>query len=96
MKIENITWDEDTANHIARYAVSPEEVEEVLFNDSDSPRVMRGKENRYLAYGKTSAGRFLLVVLIIANRKTRIITARDMTDREKKFYRRKSDEDAKI
>ena len=89
MKIENITWDEDTANHIARYAVSPEEVEEVLFNDSDSPRVMRGKENRYLAYGKTNAGRFLLVVMIIANRKTRIITVRDMTDREKKFYRRK-------
>jgi len=89
MKIENITWDEDTANHIARHAVSPEEVEEVLFNDSDSPRIMRGKENRYLAYGKTNAGRFLLVVLIIANRKTRIITAKDMTDREKKFYRRK-------
>jgi len=42
-----------------------------------------------LAYGKTNAGRFLLVVLIIANRKKRIITARDMTDREKKFYRRK-------
>jgi uncharacterized DUF497 family protein len=89
MKIENITWDEDTANHIARHAVSPEEVEEVLFNDSDSSRIMRGKENRYLAYGKTSAGCFLVVVLIIANRKTRIITARDMTDREKKFYRRK-------
>jgi uncharacterized DUF497 family protein len=89
MKIENITWDEDTVDHISRHAVSPEEVEEVLFNDSDSPRIMRGKENRYLAYGKTNAGRFLLVVLIIANRKTRIITARDMTDREKKFYRRK-------
>jgi uncharacterized DUF497 family protein len=89
MKIENITWDEDTADHISRHAVSPEEVEEVLFNDSDSPRIMRGKENRYLAYGKTNSGRFLLVVLIIANRKTRIITARDMTDREKKFYRRK-------
>jgi hypothetical protein len=89
MRIENITWDEDMAEHIARHAVSPEEVEEVLFNNSDSPRIMRGKENRYLAYGKTNAGRFLLVVLIIANRKTRIITARDMTDREKKFYRRK-------
>jgi len=89
MKIENITWDEDTVDHISRHAVSPEEVEEVLFNDSVSPRIMRGKENRYLAYGKTNAGRFLLVVLIIANRKTRIITARDMTDREKKFYRRK-------
>jgi len=89
MKIENITWDDGTADHISRHAVSPEEVEELLFNDSDSPRIMRGKENRYLAYGKTNAGRFLLVVLIIANRKTRIITARDMTDREKKFYRRK-------
>jgi uncharacterized DUF497 family protein len=89
MKIENITWDEDTADHISRHAVSPEEVEEVLFNDSDSQRIMCGKENRYLAYGKTNAVRFLLVVLIIANRKTRIITARDMTDREKKFYRRK-------
>jgi hypothetical protein len=89
MRIENITWDEDTAEHISRHAVSPEEVEEVLFNDSYSPRIMRGKENRYLVYGKTNAGRFLLVVLIIADRKTRIITARDMTDGEKKFYRRK-------
>jgi uncharacterized DUF497 family protein len=89
MKIEKITWDDDTADHISRHAVSPEEVEEVLFNDSDLPRIMRGKENRYLAFGKTNAGRFLLVVLIIANRKTRIITARDMTDREKKFDRRK-------
>ena len=89
MKIENITWDEDTADHISRHAVSPEEVEEVLFNDSELPRIMRGKGNRYLVYGMTNAGRFLLVVLIIANRKTRIITARDTTDREKKFYRRK-------
>jgi len=89
MRIEKITWDEDTAEHISRHAVSPEEVEEVLFNDSESPRIMRGKEHRYFAYGKTNAGRFLLVVLIIADRKTRIITARDMTDREKKFYRRK-------
>ena len=32
-----------------------------------------------------NTGRFLLVVLIIANRKTRIITARDMTDRGKEF-----------
>jgi uncharacterized DUF497 family protein len=89
MKIEKITWDDDTADHISRHAVSPEEVEEVLFNDSDLPRIMRGKKNRYLAFGKTNAGRFLLVVLIIANRKTRIITARDMTDRENKFDRGK-------
>jgi uncharacterized DUF497 family protein len=89
MKIERITWDQETADHVSKHSVSPEEVEDVLFNDSDLPRIMRGKENRYLAYGKTNAGRYLFVVLIIANRKTRIITARDMTDREKKLYRRK-------
>jgi len=40
----------------------------LIIENPDSPRIMRGKENRYLAYGKTNAGRFLLVVLIIANR----------------------------
>ena len=89
MKVEKITWDQNTVDHISRHAVSPEEVEEVLFNDSESPRIMRGKDGRYLAYGHTNAGRYILVVLIIYNRKTRIITARDMTDKEKKFYRRK-------
>lgn len=33
MKIENISWDEETVLLIARHSVSPEEVEEVLFND---------------------------------------------------------------
>ncbi|MDO8723620.1 MAG: BrnT family toxin [Syntrophales bacterium] len=89
MKIEKIAWDQDTSDHISRHAVWPEEVEEVLFNDSEVPRIMRGKEGRHLAYGKTNAGRYLFIVLIIANRKTRIITVRDMTDKEKKFYRRK-------
>jgi uncharacterized protein len=89
MKIERISWDQYTVDHISRHAVLPEEVEDVLFNDSDLPRTMRGKDGRYLAYGTTNAGRYLFIVLIIANRKTKIITARDMTDKEKKFYRRK-------
>jgi uncharacterized DUF497 family protein len=54
MKIERITWDQETADHVSKHSVSPEEVEDVLFNDSDLPRIMRGKENRYLAYGKTN------------------------------------------
>ena len=49
---------------------------------------MRGKEGRYLAYGKTKGGRFLLVVWILRYKKTGIITARDLTIKEKQFYRR--------
>ncbi len=85
MKIERISWDEETVDHISNHSVSPEEVEEVLFNGMDSPLIMRGKEGRYLAYGKTNGARLLLVVWASKYRKTKIITARDMSKKEKKM-----------
>lgn len=89
MRIENISWDQDTVDHIARHSVTPEEVEEVLFNEIDLPLIMRGRENRYLVYGKTDGGRPLLVVWAFKNRKTKIITARDLNKKEKQFYNRR-------
>ena len=89
MKIEEISWDQETVDHISDHLVSPEEVEEVLFNDVDTPLVMRGKEGEYLAYGKTHGGRLLFIVWASKYRKTKIITARDMTEKEKRFYRRR-------
>ena len=89
MKIEKISWDEETIDHISKHSVSPEEVEEVLFNEIDSPLIMRGKEGRYLAYGKTNGGRLLLVVWASRYRKTKIITARDMSKKENQFYKRR-------
>ena len=88
MKIEKINWDQETVDHIAKHAVSPEEVEEVLFDEEDKPLLLKGKEGRYLAYGQTQGGRYLLVVWAIHYRKTNIITARDLTKKEKQFYRR--------
>lgn len=89
MKIQNITWDQETVDHIARHAVSPEEVEQVLFNDIDVPIIMRSRENKYLTYGETDSGRFLFIVWLSKYRKTRIVTARDMTKKEKQFYRKR-------
>ena len=89
VKIEKISWDQETVDHIYNHSVSPEEVEEVLFNDIDLPIIMRGKEGRYFSYGKTNGDRFLFVVWAFNNRKTKIITARDMTKKEKQFYRRR-------
>jgi uncharacterized DUF497 family protein len=51
--------------------------------------ILRGREGRYLSYGKTGGGRFLLIVRTCLYRKTRIITARDMTEKEKQHYRRR-------
>jgi uncharacterized DUF497 family protein len=89
VNIQSISWDEETVNHISKHSVSPEEVEELLFNDIDSPLIMRGREGRYLAYGQTGGGRLLLVVWASNYRKTKIITARDMSKKEKQFYRRR-------
>jgi len=88
MKIERIIWDQETVNHIARHAVSPEEVEEVLFNEDDKPFILKGKQGKYLAYGETQSGRYLLVVWAIHYKKTYVITARNLTKKEKQFYRR--------
>ena len=89
MKIERISWDQETVDHISNHSVSPEEVEEILFNDVTSPFIMRGKQGKYLVYGKTNGGRFLLVVWAAKYRKTKIITARDMSKKEKHFYKRR-------
>ena len=89
MKIERISWDQETVDHISNHSVSPEEVEQVLFSAAESPLIMRGKEGRYLAYGKTDGGRLLLVVWVAKYRKTKIITARDMRKKEKQFYRKR-------
>jgi uncharacterized DUF497 family protein len=91
LKIERISWDQETVDHISDHLVSPEEVEEVLFNDVDTPLVMRGEEGKYLAYGKTQGGRLLFIVWTSKYRKTKIITARDMTEKEKRFYRRRKE-----
>lgn len=88
MKIGRISWDQETVDHISNHPVLPEEVEEVLFNDIDPPLIMRGKEGKYLAYGKTNGARLLLVVWASRYTRTKTVTARDMTKKEKQFYRR--------
>jgi uncharacterized DUF497 family protein len=91
LKIEKISWDQESVDHISNHLVSPEEVEEVLFNDVNSPLIMRGKEGKYLAYGKTHGGRLLFIVWASRYKKTKIITARDMTQKEKRFYKRRKE-----
>jgi len=91
LKIEKISWDQEAVDHISNHLVSPEEVEEVLFNGVDTPLMMRGKEGKYLAYGKTYGGRLLFIVWVLKYKKTKIITARDMTEKEKRFYRRRKE-----
>ncbi len=87
MRNARFEWDELNLDHIAQHNVDPDEAEAVLDN---SPLFLRTTDDKYLAYGQTDEGRFLLVVFV---RKSgvivRVVTARDLTDGEKKQYRRR-------
>lgn len=83
-------------DHIARHQVRPYEVEEAVFGDRN--RVLRRvgsarrnpRETVYRYLGRTVAGRYLFgALLVYEDRETALpMTARDMTDTEKKRYNR--------
>jgi uncharacterized DUF497 family protein len=88
MKIKDIIWTPDRIEHIkSKHGISCEEVEEVC---GQGYVVRRGRERRYLIYGQTENGRYLLVVLKPeSNGKYKVITARDMNDKERRLYLRR-------
>jgi hypothetical protein len=49
-----------------------------------------GREGTTLIYGRTYAGRYLFVVAIAEGEEAFIVTARDMTNAEKKTFHRKA------
>jgi len=79
-------WDEQNIEHIANHGVEPFEAEQILANAHLIRKADRGK---YVAYGQTFAGRYLMVVFARKEQgRIRIVTARDMTPSEKRNLRK--------
>ena len=83
-------WDESNAEkNWQRHQVLPEECEQLFFN---RPLVLkqdagRSKvEIRYYALGRTDSGRFLFVVFTIRKTLIRVISARDMSRKERAVF----------
>lgn len=76
-------WDEWNTDHIAQHEVEPFEAEEV----GNHPRYVERRRDRYLAWGATAAGRFLLVVYVNKPLGRYVISARDMEEGEKRRIR---------
>ena len=83
-------WDDGNAGkNWEGHRVSDGECEQVFFNQPlvakpDEPHSM--DEDRILMLGKTDAGRRLFVVCTIRGELIRVISARDMTKREREVY----------
>ncbi|MFC1853820.1 BrnT family toxin [candidate division CSSED10-310 bacterium] len=54
------------------------------------------EENRYFVLGRTDRNRLLFVVFVIREHYIRVISARDMNERELRKYHEKIKKDSKI
>jgi uncharacterized DUF497 family protein len=83
-------WDEGNANkNWEKHGVTDSECEEIFFN---RPLVVRydpehsAAERRWHALGTTDRGRRLLMVFTMRGQLVRVISGREMTRRERRFY----------
>ena len=69
-----------------KHHVTPEEVEEAVYDNK--PICHKGTADSYCVYGQAVSGRYLFIVLKrkVKRAQYTVITARDMQDKEKKYY----------
>ncbi|HET9136597.1 MAG TPA: BrnT family toxin [Candidatus Kapabacteria bacterium] len=83
-------WDEaNIGKNWIKHKVSPDEVEQVFFN---KPLLLlddekhSNKEQRFIAMGKTDAGRLLFISWTLRNNMIRAISCRPMHSKERRVY----------
>ncbi len=87
---EGFEWDEGNINkNWLKHKVSPAECEQLFFNrpiiiqdDTKHSEV----EKRFYALGRTDSKRTLFIVFTVRSKRIRVISARDMSRKEKEVY----------
>ena len=68
-----------------KHGITFREVEEACL--SDRRHIRRSREGLYKLFSRTAAGRYVLVVLVyLGSNDWKIVTAREMTDTERRLY----------
>ncbi len=93
-------WDSNNADKIwTKHHVSPFECEQIFFNlpfiVADDEKHSK-KEKRYYALGHTDIRRLLFAAFTIRRNKIRVISARNMSRKERKVYQSYEKENPKI
>ncbi len=87
--IEGFDWDRgNIQKNWERHKVAFYECEEVFFHEPilvPNPQHSPG-ENRHYAFGQTSKGRWLTISFTVRKDKIRVISARDMSRKERREY----------
>lgn len=88
MKIEDLTVGRSVAYKLLKkHGVTIPEVFEVFWSQYHKVMIRRSLTGagRYLAFGRTEAGRYLVVAFSIKKQVAHILTARDMSERERRL-----------
>ncbi|MGE0884603.1 MAG: BrnT family toxin [Blastocatellales bacterium] len=83
-------WDDGNRDkNLIGHQVTSSECEEIFFNQplvvADDVRHSKD-ENRHYALGQTNSGRLLFLVFTVRTKLIRVISARDMSRKERKVY----------
>ncbi len=89
-RIDGFVWDEgNIEKNWIKHQVSHSECEELFFNLplllADDKKHSQ-EEHRYYALGQTNTNRWLFVAFTIRENKIRVISARDMSQKERNVY----------
>jgi uncharacterized DUF497 family protein len=91
LKATVFEWDDGNIDkNWIKHGVSPAECEQMFFNqplvvaDDD---IHSGQEDRFYALGRTDANRLLFAVFTIRKNMIRVISARDVSAKERKVYK---------
>jgi hypothetical protein len=88
IKIHGFEWDKHNTWKPLRHGVEIDEVESVFYNQPI--KFLNTHSERQIALGHTDDGRYLAVVFQIKSGGIiRPITARDMTDSEREYFKRR-------
>ena len=87
---EGFQWDDGNINkNWLKHKVSPAECEQLFFN---RPLIIQDDiehsevEKRFYALGKTDSKRTLFIAFTVRNKLIRVISARDMSRKEREIY----------
>lgn len=86
LRIESLEIDDHILDKVeSKHSIPFTEVEEACL--SDRRHVRRGRQGLYKVFGRTAAGRYVLIVLVnLGGGSWKIVTAREMTDGERRLY----------
>ena len=90
LQCSGFEWDQgNVEKNWIKHGVSPVECEQIFFNQPlavlDDPK-HSVSERRYAVFGVTDAGRTLVVICTKRGKLLRVISARKMNRRERRFY----------